>query len=133
MTLEQPMRIRRCAVTVIVLLLASAVLAARPVAAQTDAGPLAQRVREIAARFATEPAAPDTLFHPDFLAQVPTAQLTGVFRQFYAQAGAVVRTVQTSSRGTDYGEYRFETEKGMSFPAKVGVESGAPYRIHSGS
>jgi len=104
--------------------------AACPAAAQTDAGPLARRVREIVARFAAEPATPDTLFHPDFLAQIPTAQLTGIFQQFHAQAGAVVRTVQTSSRGADYGEYRFETEKGMSFPAKVGIEPGAPYRIH---
>jgi len=124
------MRVLRCAVTAIVLLVALTVSAARPTAAQTDAGPLARRVREIAARFVAEPAAPDTLFHPDFLAQIPAAQLTGIFRQFHAQAGAVVRTVETSSRGTDYGEYRFETEKGMSFPAKVGIESGAPYRIH---
>ena len=42
-----------------------------------------------------------------------------------------MRTVQTSSRGSDYGEYRFETEKGMFFPAKVGIESAAPYRIHT--
>ena len=123
------MRVRRCVVTAFVLLLTFATLGARPAAAQSDTGPLARRVREIAERFAAEPAAPDTLFHPDFLAQVPTAQLTGIFRQFYAQAGAVVRTVQTSSRGSEYGEYRFETEKGMSFPAKIGIESAAPYRI----
>jgi len=124
------MRVRRCVVTAIILLLSFAVLGVRPAAAQTDAGPLARRVSEIAARFVAEPAAPDTLFHPEFLTQVPTAQLTGIFRQFYAQAGAVVRTVQTSSQGSDYGEYRFETEKDMSFPAKIGIESAAPYRIH---
>jgi len=123
------MRVRRRVVMAIALLLTFQVFAACPAAAQTDTGPLARRVREIAARFVAEPAVPDTLFHPDFLAQVPTAQLTGIFQQFYAQAGAVVRTVQTSSRGSEYGEYRFETDKGMSFPAKFGVESGAPYRI----
>ena len=123
------MRVHRPVVAVCILLSAVAALAALPASAQNDAGPLARRVREIAARFAAEPAAPDTLFHPDFLAQVPAAQLTGVFRQFFAQAGAVVRTVETSSRGADYGEYRFETDKGMSFPAKVGIEPGAPHRI----
>ena len=125
------MRVLRCAVTAFVLLATVTVVAARPAAAQTDAGPLARRVREIAARIVAEPAASDTLFHPDFLAQVPIAQLTGVFQQFHAQAGAVVRTVETLSRGSDYGEYRFETDKGMFFPAKVGIESGAPYRIHT--
>ncbi len=123
------MRIHRCVATAIVLLLTLPVLAARPAAAQSDAGPLARRVSEIAARFVAEPAAPDTLFHPDFLAQVPPAQLTGIFQQFHAKGGAVVRTVQTSSRGTDYGEYRFETDKDMFFPAKIGIESVAPYRI----
>jgi beta-lactamase class A len=123
------MRIQPRVATAIVLLLTFSVLAARPAAAQTGAGPLARRVSEVAARFVAEPAAPDTLFHPDFLAQVPTAQLTGIFQQFHAKAGAVVRTVETSSRGADYGEYRFETEKGMSFPAKLGIESVAPYRI----
>ena len=123
------MRLRRRDLTAFVLLLTLAAPAPRPAAAQDTAGPLARRVREIAARFAAEPAAPDSLFHPDFLAQVPVAQLTGIFRQFYAQAGAVARTVQTSSRGSEYGEYRFETEKGMSFPAKIGIESSAPYRI----
>ena len=125
------MRTHRWAVTTIVLFLTFAAFGAPAASAQNETGPLARRVREIAARFVAEPAAPDTLFHPDFLAQVPTAQLTGIFQQFYAQAGAVVRTVQTSSQGADYGEYRFETDKGMSFPAKLGIESGAPYRIHS--
>jgi hypothetical protein len=125
------MRIRRCVVTAFVLLLTFAAFGARLAGAQTDGGPLARRVSEIAARFVAEPPAPDTLFHPDFLAQVPTAQLKGIFQQFYEQAGAVVRTVQTSSRDADYGEYRFETEKGMSFPGKIGIESGAPYRIHT--
>jgi beta-lactamase class A len=125
------MRTHRCVVTAIVLLLTFAAFAARPASAQDETGPLARRVSEIAARFVAVPPAPDTLFHPDFLAQVPTAQLTGIFQQFHAQAGAVVRTVQTSSQGADYGEYRFETEKGMAFPAKLGIESGAPYRIHS--
>jgi beta-lactamase class A len=125
------MRTQRRVVTAIVLLLTFAAFAASRADAQTETGPLAQRVREVAARFVAQPAASDTLFHPDFLAQVPAAQLTGIFQQFHAQAGAVVRTVQTSSRGADYGEYRFETEKGMSFPAKLGIESDAPYRIHS--
>jgi beta-lactamase class A len=125
------MRIRRCFVAASSLLLILAVLGVRPVAAQPDAGPLAQRVREIAALFAAAPAVPDTLFHPEFLAQVPVAQLTAVFQQFHAQAGAVVRTVETSTQGTGYGEYRFETEKDMSFPAKIGIESAAPYRIHT--
>jgi beta-lactamase class A len=128
-TVEQTMRLQRSVVTTIALLLALAPPAARPAAAQAVAGPLARRVSEIAARFVAEPAASDTLFHPDFLAQIPVAQLTGIFQQFHAQAGAVVRTVETSSRGADYGEYRFETEKGMSFPAKIGIESGAPNRI----
>ena len=125
------MRIARWLVTAFVLLLAFAACAAPPVAAQTDAGPLARRVSEIAARIVAEPAKPDTLFHPDFLAQVPVAQLTGIFQQFHAQAGAVLRTIETSSRGADYGECRFETEKGMFFPAKIGIEPGAPYRIHT--
>jgi hypothetical protein len=123
------MRTLRCVVPMIAFLLTFPLFAARPAAARTDAGPLARRVSEIAARFVAEPAAPDTLFRPDFLAQIPTAQLTGIFRQFHAQAGTVVRTVETSARGADYGEYRFETDKGMSFPAKVGIEPGAPYRI----
>jgi beta-lactamase class A len=127
--MEQTMRVQRCVVTAIVVLVAFGAVASRPAAAQTDAGPLAKRASEVAVRFAAEPAAPDTLFHPDFLAQIPTAQLTGIFQQFHAKAGAVVRTVLTSSRGTDYGEYRFETDKGMSFPAKIGIESVAPYRI----
>jgi beta-lactamase class A len=125
------MPIRRCVVTAFALLCVLAPFAARPAAAQADDGPLAARVREVAALIAPDPATPDSLFHPDFLAQVPVAQLKGVFQQFYAQAGAVVRTVQTSARGADYGEYRFETEKGMSFPAKLGVESAAPHRIHT--
>jgi len=125
------MSIRGSVVSTILLLLGTAAVTARPVFAQSDAGPLARRVSEIAARFVAEPPASDSLFHPSFLAQVPTAQLAGIFQQFHAQCGAVVRTVQTSSRGADYGEYRFETEKGMTFPAKIGIESGAPYRIHT--
>lgn len=125
------MRVRRRVVTVSVLVLAFAIHAARPALAQGDVGPLARRVSEIAARIVAEPATADTLFHPEFLAQVPAAQLAGVFRQFHAQAGAVVRTVSTSSPGADYGEYRFETEKGMWFPAKIGIESVPPYRIHT--
>lgn len=125
------MRIRSCDVTAFVLLAAFMVSGVSAVVAQTDDGPLARRVSEIAAQIVATPATPDTIFHPDFLAQVPMAQLVGVFQQFHAQAGAVLRTVQTSARGSDYGEYRFETEKNLFFPAKVGIEAGAPHRIHT--
>ena len=125
------MRIRRCFVAASRLFLTLAALGASTASAQPDSGPLAARVRQVAALLTAAPAVPDTLFHPEFLAQVPVAQLTAVFQQFHAQAGAVVRTVETQSRGADYGEYRFETEKGMAFPAKIGIESAAPYRIHT--
>jgi beta-lactamase class A len=125
------MRVRHRFATAFILLMSCAAGAVRPAAAQTDAAPLVRRVSEIAARIAAEPAKSDSLFHPDFLAQVPAAQLAGVFQQFHAQAGAVVRTVQTSARGADYGEYRFETDQGMFFPAKIGIESAAPYRIQT--
>jgi beta-lactamase class A len=131
MTAEQTMQIQRCVAMAILVLSTFPLLTARPARAQADAGPLARRVAEIAARIVADPAASDSLFHPSFLAQVPMAQLAGVFQQYHAQCGAVVRTTQTSARGAEYGEYRFETEKGMSFPAKIGIEPGPPHRIHT--
>ncbi len=125
------MRIRRRVLTAFIHVMSIAAIAAHPASAQPDDGPLSRRVAEVAARIVADPAASDSLFHPSFLAQVPAAQLVGVFQQFHAQAGPVVRTVQTSSRGADYGEYRFETGKGMAFPAKIGIEPGPPYRIHT--
>jgi beta-lactamase class A len=117
-------------VSPIPLLLVLLAAASTPAVAD-DGSPLARRVREVAAQIVADPRPDAAAYHPEFLAQVPLAQLTGVFKQFFDKAGAVTRTEETSARGADYGEYRFHTAQGMTFPVKLGIEAAAPYRIHT--
>lgn len=100
-------------------------------AAADEGTPLARRVREVVAQIVADPQPDGADYHPDFLSQVSLVQLTGVFKQFFDEAGAVVRTEETTTRGVGYGEYRLFTAQGKSFPMKLGIETAEPGRIHT--
>jgi beta-lactamase class A len=71
------------------------------------------------------------MFHRDFLAQVPPAQVTAILQQYHAQGGAVTGVTPTSTRGDYYGEYRFTTESGASYSVKIGVDSKSPHLVNT--
>jgi hypothetical protein len=108
------------------LALGLAVRAAEPVPAPT---PLVQRLEQVRAQVTATPAAVEAMFHPDFLRAVPGPQVVAILKQYFEQGGPVVRVDSVDTSGEFFGEYRFVTEKGSSFPVKIGVEPAAPHRI----
>lgn len=120
--------VRSLVLCICALLLPAALPAA---AAEADAGPLAQRVKQVGEQVSAEPNKPEALFHADFLKAVPTAQLVGILKQYHAQGGAVTATTRTASKGEYGAEYRFTTENGSVFPVKIAVDPAPPHLITS--
>ncbi len=132
---------RRRSTALLSLLLFAAVLAApvRSVRAQAPSAPSAEgdapveRQAEAVATLFRENPEPEggyeALFAPGFLSQVPEAQLTGIFAQYFSQYGAVTevqpREIGSRTRGTFY----FIFEEGYRVPATLAVGEAPPHHV----
>jgi beta-lactamase class A len=92
--------------------------------------PLERRAADVAALFRNDPSDYQNIFTPDFLAQVPPAQLTAIFKQYFSQTGRVTKTNVVARKDQYAARFEFVFEKNFSVPVDLGVESNEPYRIN---
>ncbi len=105
-------------------------------AATAPAGesPLQRRARDVAALFRAAPSdgaagGYAALFDAEFLTQVPPAQLTALFTDFYAKFGPCIKVTPVSAQNPFAGKFDFLFEKGYSAPVTLGIEAAAPHQI----
>jgi len=97
--------------------------------ANNEDAPVDKRMKIIQAMISEKPEVIEQIFHPDFLAQVPISQLLAITEYYYSDGGAVAETIKTKSEGKFYGEYSFQTDNGMIYPVKIGLDEKAPHKI----
>lgn len=93
------------------------------------ASPLEKRAGEVAAQFRAAPGDYQALFSPDFLRQVPPAQLDAIFASLFAQVGRSTRVSPGERQGAVAGKFELGFEKGFSIPVTMAVEPEPPHRV----
>lgn len=116
------------AVRLAALLLAAAMTEPLSASAQ-ETGPLESRVADVAKLFRAEPSGYDSLFAPGFLARVPAARLTQIFRDYHEKYGEVSGFVRTEAKGPYAGSYRLTMAGGYGIPLQISVESSPPHLV----
>ena len=91
--------------------------------------PLEQRADDIAALFRSDPGGYEAFFSEGFLAQVPPAQLTGIFIYYHTNYGAVVDWRLDELERPGVGAFTFITDKGYSIASRLTVGHDPPHLL----
>lgn len=91
--------------------------------------PLERRAADVCALFQAAPASYEKLFAPEFLTQVPPAQLTQIFTQYFSQLGRCTATKMTTRQSETAASFELTFEKGFAVPANFSVSAIAPNLI----
>jgi beta-lactamase family protein len=94
-------------------------------------GALQLRAGELCAMFREVPGEYDKLFAPEFLSQIPTAQLTPIFKQYFTQGGRCTTARLIAAQGENRGDFELLFAKGLSVPAKLSIAAATPNLIDS--
>ena len=111
-----------------VILLAAALTYARP---QQPNTPLERRAAEVCKQFRNNPGDYAALFAPEFLAQIPSDQLTQIFTAYFAQAGKCTEAKLTKTQDQNSGEFSLIFEKGFTVASRLSVNPASPNLIVS--
>src|SRR5262245_54771402 len=93
--------------------------------------PLERRAGDVCQQFRQAPGDFEKLFTPAFLNQVPQAQLTAFFAQYFSQLGRCTANKITNRQSDNAGDLEFTFEKGYAVPAKLSVAADSPNLIDS--
>ncbi len=88
---------------------------------------LQTRADDIASLFSDNPGQYGRVFAPSFLAAVPSAQLTTIFRQTFQQCGRCRAAKLLHAPNSDSGEFEFVFEKGFLSCAQLVIDHAAPH------
>lgn len=118
-------RLPRCLAIAFVAVLFSLAAHGQP----TVKTPLESRAADVCAQFRAAPGDYEKLFAPEFLAQVPPAQLTAIFKTYFDQAGRCTETKLGQTENPNAGDFTFIFEKSFSVPSKLAVSPTSPNLI----
>src|SRR2546423_3070186 len=99
--------------------------------AEKSQTPLERRAAEVCAQFRQNPGDYEKLFAPEFLANIPAAQLTGIFTQFFSQLGRCTTAKVSKAQSENEAEFDLRFEKGFRVPVDISVNATAPNLIDS--
>jgi hypothetical protein len=92
---------------------------------------LQRRAGELCAMFREAPGEYDKLFAPELLSQIPAAQLTPIFKQYFTQGGRCTTARLIAAPSENRGDFELLFEKGLSVPAKLSIAAATPNLIDS--
>jgi hypothetical protein len=92
---------------------------------------LVARINETAALLNANPGGYDTTFSPDFIAQVPPSQMTGICTDYFDKYGGIVRWSYLDSSKTSSAKVRMVLSKGFSVDMHIGIEETGNHLINS--
>ncbi|KAF0250290.1 MAG: beta-lactamase [bacterium] len=96
-----------------------------------DKNPLEKRVDDVVGLFRNAPTGYEKIFAKSFLDQVPNAQLTQIFTDFFNQLGRCVKTNHLTSDSPGVDKFDLIFEKGFSVPMTIVVDANEPHYISS--
>ncbi len=111
-----------------VLAVAVLVLSAQIAYAQPSAD-LVARINQTAALLCANPGGFDTVFSPDFLAQVPASQMTGVCTDYFDKYGGLVRWIYLDSSKTWSAKVRLFLSKGFTVDMHITADESGNHLI----
>ncbi len=92
---------------------------------------LVARINQTTALICADPAGYDTIFTPDFLAQVPPSQMTGICTDYFNKYGKLVRWNYLDSSKTSSAKVRMVLSKGFSVDMHIGIEESGNHLINT--
>ncbi len=114
----------------LILVLATLVVSVNAAYSQPSAD-LVARINETAALLNATPGGYDTMFSPDFIAQVPPSQMTGICTDYFDKYGGIVRWNYLDSSKTSNAKVRMVLSKGFSVDMHIGIEESGNHLINS--
>jgi hypothetical protein len=91
--------------------------------------PLQQRANEVAAQFRPVPGDYDKLFAPGLLAQVPPAQFSAIFLDYFSKLGRCTEAKLVTPQGPNAGRFDFVFERGYSLTVTMKIDNAEPHLV----